>query len=355
MNEQELGQIIPDIEATGSVENTTGIPSVNITVEEINELNRLVRKFNFAFKNMKGAKGDKGDKPVKGVDYYTSAEKEQFTTETKEIVSNEGNRQLEAISKKGNDQALAITNKGAEQVNIVASEGNKQTTLISGEVNKAIQQLKELVSGNPDTSNAQALSGKSRIEFERDTQALAGKYAGNFPLTSAVKDGVYLVPATGKFYVCTQAYNGSNLTAPNANFEEMSVWANRDKLSNLHGYELVASGSATEETINVEQEIFDFDQYNKKTPQFHFISSLVLEIICITGTQHTSYGGQGSTQIIKYLILPANTVSPCKIGEISPIGVQLFNIKNNKIFYTAKHKENKYAVYINKLPIQFIY
>ena len=233
MNEQDLGQIIPDIEATGSVENTTGIPSVNITVEEINELNRLVRKFNFAFKNMKGAKGDKGDKPVKGVDYYTSAEKEQFTTETKEIVSNEGNRQLEAISKKGNDQALAITNKGAEQVNIVASEGNKQTTLISGEVNKAIQQLKELVSGNPDTSNAQALSGKSRIEFERDTQALAGKYAGNFPLTSAVKDGVYLVPATGKFYVCTQAYNGSNLTAPNANFEEMSVWANRDKLDNL--------------------------------------------------------------------------------------------------------------------------
>ncbi|MDY3059342.1 MAG: hypothetical protein SOR11_05000, partial [Fusobacterium sp.] len=241
MNEQDLGQIIPDIEATGSVENTTGIPSVNITVEEINELNRLVRKFNFAFKNMKGAKGDKGDKPVKGVDYYTSAEKEQFTTETKEIVSNEGNRQLEAISKKGNDQALAITNKGAEQVNIVASEGNKQTTLISGEVNKAIQQLKELVSGNPDTSNAQALSGKSRIEFERDTQALAGKYAGNFPLTSAVKDGVYLVPATGKFYVCTQAYNGSNLTAPNANFEEMSVWANRDKLSNLRSYNLVST------------------------------------------------------------------------------------------------------------------
>ena len=272
MNEQDLGQIIPDIEATGSVENTTGIPSVNITVEEINELNRLVRKFNFAFKNMKGAKGDKGDKPVKGVDYYTSAEKEQFTTETKEIVSNEGNRQLEAISKKGNDQALAITNKGAEQVNIVASEGNKQTTLISGEVNKAIQQLKELVSGNPDTSNAQALSGKSRIEFERDTQALAGKYAGNFPLTSAVKDGVYLVPATGKFYVCTQAYNGSNLTAPNANFEEMSVWANRDKLSNLKGYEHLTAIKLAES--NIETEVYDFAYFFNK-PTFPFLEIIV--------------------------------------------------------------------------------
>ncbi len=171
---------------------------------------------------------------------------------------------------------------------------------------------------------------------------------------SAVLDGIYLVPQTGKFYVCTKAFSGKSLSAPDDNFEELSVYKNRDRLSNLYGYELVVSGSANEETINVEQEIFDFDQYNKKTPQAHFISSLVLEIICITGTQHTSYAGQGETHIVKYIIMPANTTAPCKIGEISPRGVQLFNIKSNKIFYTAKSKENKYAVYINKLPIQFI-
>ena len=219
MIEKDLGQIIPDITATATIDNTEGVPSVSVTVDELNELNRLVRKFNFAFLHLKG---EKGDKPVKGIDYLTEEEKQQFTTETLGLVTAEGNKQIEAVG-----------NKGTEQAGKVTSEGSKQITLVSGEANKVITQLKELIAGNPDTSNAQALSGKSRIEFERDTQALAGKYAGNFPLTSAVKDGVYLVPATGKFYVCTQAYNGSNLTAPNANFEEMSVWANRDKLGNL--------------------------------------------------------------------------------------------------------------------------
>ena len=220
MIEKDLGQIIPDITATATIDNTEGVPSVSVTVDELNELNRLVRKFNFAFLHLKG---EKGDKPVKGIDYLTEEEKQQFTTETLGLVTSEGNKQIEAVG-----------NKGTEQAGKVTSEGSKQITLVSGEANKVITQLKELIAGNPDTSNAQALSGKSRIEFERDTQALAGKYAGNFPLTSAVKDAVYLVPATGKFYVCTQAYNGSNLTAPNANFEEMSVWANRDKLGNLN-------------------------------------------------------------------------------------------------------------------------
>lgn len=95
-------------------------------------------------------------------------------------------------------------------------------------------------------------------------------------------------------------------------------------------------------------------QYNKKNPHGHIIASAALEIMCITGTQHTSYGGQGETHIVKYLILPVSTTSPCKICEISPRGVQLFNIKSNKIFYTAKSKENKYAIYINKLPIQLL-
>ena len=229
MIEKDLGQIIPDITATATIDNTEGVPSVSVTVDELNELNRLVRKFNFAFLHLKG---EKGDKPVKGIDYLTEEEKQQFTTETLGLVTAEGNKQIEAVG-----------NKGTEQAGKVTSEGSKQITLVSGEANKVITQLKELIAGNPDTSNAQALSGKSRIEFERDTQALAGKYAGNFPLTSAVKDGVYLVPATGKFYVCTQAYNGSNLTAPNANFEEMSVWANRDKLGNLSDFEIIIQQS----------------------------------------------------------------------------------------------------------------
>ena len=64
-------------------------------------------------------------------------------------------------------------------------------------------------------------------------KGLAGGYNGDFPLTVATKGNIYRVPATNKFYMCITDYNGSNLTAPNANFEELSVWANRDKLENL--------------------------------------------------------------------------------------------------------------------------
>lgn len=197
MIEQDLGQIIPDITATATVDNTTGTPEVNITVDEIEELGKLINKFKFSFLHMKG---EKGDKPQKGVDYYTPQEKEQFTTETKALVT---------------------------------GEGSKQVSLINAETTKVIQQIREIVVGNEATSNAITLSGKTRLEFEKETQGVAGGFSGTFPLTQATLNGVYLVPATGKFYVCTTAYNGGNLTAPNSNFEELSVWKNRDKLENL--------------------------------------------------------------------------------------------------------------------------
>ena len=68
-------------------------------------------------------------------------------------------------------------------------------------------------------------------------KGLTGGYNGDFPLTAATKDNIYRVPATNKFYVCIENYNGSNLTAPNANFVELSVWKNYDRLSNLYTYE----------------------------------------------------------------------------------------------------------------------
>lgn len=64
-------------------------------------------------------------------------------------------------------------------------------------------------------------------------KGIIGGYNGIFPLTAAIKGNIYLLPTTNKFYMCITNYNGSNLTAPNANFEELSVWANRDKLENL--------------------------------------------------------------------------------------------------------------------------
>ena len=216
MARQDLGKIISEItEINATVDNGVGVPSATATITGT-ATEKIV---NIDFKNLKG---DKGDKPENGVDYFTPEEKKQFTAETVKLVTDEGTKQTGLVGEKG----VAETGK-------LTAEGNKQINLVIAEANKVIEQLKSLIEGNPETSNAQALSGKSRVEFERDTQALAGKYVGNFPLTVAVKDAVYLVPATGKFYVCTTAYNGTNLTAPNSNFEELSVYKNRDKLENL--------------------------------------------------------------------------------------------------------------------------
>ena len=219
MARQDLGKIISEItEINATVDNGVGVPSATATITGT-ATEKIV---NIDFKNLKG---DKGDKPENGVDYFTPEEKKQFTAETVKLVTDEGTKQTGLVGEKG----VAETGK-------LTAEGNKQINLVIAEANKVIEQLKSLIEGNPETSNAQALSGKSRVEFERDTQALAGKYVGNFPLTAAVKDAVYLVPATGKFYVCTTAYNGTNLTAPNSNFEELSVYKNRDKLENWQSY-----------------------------------------------------------------------------------------------------------------------
>lgn len=145
MYEQDLGQIIPDIEATAKVDESTGVPSVTVDVEELVSLDKMIRRFNFMFKNLKG------DKPVKGIDYLTEEEKQQFTTETLNLISSEGNKQVKGVT----------------------TEGNEQIKKIVAEATKVIEQLKSLVAGNPATTNALTLSGKSRVEFEQDIEKVS--------------------------------------------------------------------------------------------------------------------------------------------------------------------------------------
>ena len=70
------------------------------------------------------------------------------------------------------------------------------------------------------------------------TKGLAGGYGGDFPLSTASKDSIYRVPATNKFYVCETAYNGNQISAPNSNFVELSVWKNHDRLNNLENIKI---------------------------------------------------------------------------------------------------------------------
>ena len=97
-------------------------------------------------------------------------------------------------------------------------------------------------------SSTRSLSAKQGPAIVNKINGLAGGYSGTFPLTTAVKEGIYLLPATNKFYVCVENYSGSSLTAPNANFEELSVFQNRNKLENLSKIKLIFNNKQTTNT-----------------------------------------------------------------------------------------------------------
>ena len=99
-----------------------------------------------------------------------------------------------------------------------------------------------------NTASGKVLDARQGPAIVNKINGLAGGYSGTFPLTTAVKEGIYLLPATNKFYVCVENYSGSSLTAPNANFEELSVFQNRNKLENLSKIKLIFNKKQTTNT-----------------------------------------------------------------------------------------------------------
>lgn len=99
------------------------------------------------------------------------------------------------------------------------------------------------------------LNDREGVILDKQDKGVLGGYNGVFPLTTAVKEGIYLLPATNKFYVCVENYSGSSLTAPNANFEELSVFQNRNKLENF--FKILYDGEGIE-SFNISA----YQQYN---------------------------------------------------------------------------------------------
>jgi hypothetical protein len=66
----------------------------------------------------------------------------------------------------------------------------------------------------------------------QNLNGLLGKNNGQFPVDQAVEGNVYYFPANQKYYYCLKNQNGRT-SVPNADFEEMSIWANKKKLENF--------------------------------------------------------------------------------------------------------------------------
>ena len=63
--------------------------------------------------------------------------------------------------------------------------------------------------------------------------AAVGQLNGMFPLSEAIAGNVYYHQGNKKFYICKSNYNGTTISVPNMNFEDLSIWDNRKRLENL--------------------------------------------------------------------------------------------------------------------------
>ena len=106
---------------------------------------------------------------------------------------------------------------------------------------RAIAPENKVAVGSSLQTAAQIMAGYA----DAGDKGVVGGYSGTFPLTAASQGGIYLVPQTGKFYVCETAYNGTQLSAPNSNFVELSVWKNHDRLNNLLNPEIIYQDETT--------------------------------------------------------------------------------------------------------------
>ena len=80
----------------------------------------------------------------------------------------------------------------------------------------------------------------SKSEYDGTTQSIedkvlatVGQLNGMFPLSEAIAGSVYYHQGNKKFYMCKSNYNGTTISVPNMNFEDLSIWENRKRLENL--------------------------------------------------------------------------------------------------------------------------
>lgn len=115
-----------------------------------------------------------------------------------------------------------------------------------------------------DGAGLQAAMGIMANYADKGVRGAIGGYNQSFPLTAATKGNIYYHKGTNRYYICVDNYNGSSLTNPNSNFEELSAYTNRQRLENLNKIELLLeyqyekSGGTKTVRLNNSIENYDF-------------------------------------------------------------------------------------------------
>ena len=98
----------------------------------------------------------------------------------------------------------------------------------------------EATSGTPDEQLIpitwkylyESLNNKEN-QLIQNLNGILGQNNGEFPVEQAVAGNVYYFPRNQKYYYCLKSQSGRT-SVPNADFEEISIWANKKKLENLY-------------------------------------------------------------------------------------------------------------------------
>ena len=183
--------------------------------------------------NIKGPKGDKGDKPLKGTDYYTEEEKQQFTTETNALVVAEGEKQIGLVGNKGTEEVGKVTKEGTAQVGAVQNQG----ALSIESLLKIQKEIEAILKNQEAIGNALSLNGKSGPQYDKEIQSIAG---GNFDPnllylndegTKEVEKLYYDRLKSGVFKCIKQTTSTVNSTEF---FVDVSSLQNANRLDNLY-------------------------------------------------------------------------------------------------------------------------
>ena len=113
--------------------------------------------------------------------------------------------------------------------------------------------------------------------------AAVGQLNGMFPLSEAIAGNVYYHQGNKKFYICKSNYNGTTISVPNMNFEDLSIWENRKRLENLNSFDILYSktddfGNWKDLTINLIKPVDDskYSHYIIYTGQGNQITNSIL-------------------------------------------------------------------------------
>ena len=113
------------------------------------------------------------------------------------------------------------------KLNLIAS--NAQSIIVEG-AGKELYITKEFLEANYTKNGGYKGTAK---EIDDRVVAAVGQLNGMFPLSEATAGNIYYHQGNKKFYICKSNYNGTTISVPNMNFEDLSIWDNRKRLENL--------------------------------------------------------------------------------------------------------------------------